>query len=374
MAAANATNATDQRWMRAALTLARRGLGIVWPNPAVGCIVLDASGQVVGRGWTQRGGRPHAETEALRQAGARAAGGTAYVTLEPCSHYGQTPPCAKALVEAGVTRVVVACTDPDPRVSGAGLKMLQDAGIATSLGVCEAEAQELNAGFFSRVTRGRPLVTLKLATTIDGRIATKSGESQWITAEPARRYGHMLRATHDGIVVGFRTLLADDPQLTCRIAGLEDRSPVRIVMDSRLRTPLTAKLVATARATPTWMVVTAGVDPDRRRAFEDLGCEILEVAGDAEHKPLLDATLQALAQRGLTTLLAEGGAKLAGSLLHDDRVDRLCWFHAPALMGGDGKSAATAYGVAALADMRRFVRMDARPIGVDLVETYRRAA
>ncbi|MFN4282644.1 MAG: bifunctional diaminohydroxyphosphoribosylaminopyrimidine deaminase/5-amino-6-(5-phosphoribosylamino)uracil reductase RibD [Alphaproteobacteria bacterium] len=363
----------DQDWMKAALTLARRGLGTVWPNPAVGCIVLDAQGQVAGRGWTQRGGRPHAETEALNRAGSRAKGGTAYVTLEPCSHHGQTPPCASALIEAGVKRVVVACGDPDPRVNGAGIKMLKDAGIDVTVGVCQAEAEELNAGFFSKVRRGRPLITLKLATTLDGRIATKSGESQWITGEPARRLGHMLRATNDGIIVGFRTLLADDPMLTCRIPGLEDRSPVRIVADSRLRTPLTAKLVATARETPTWMIVTAGVDADRRKAFEDVGCAVIEVAADDDHKPLLVPMLEALAERGLTTLLAEGGAKLAGALLREDLIDRLVWFHAPSLMGGDGKQAAQPYGVEKLADMHRYKRTDVRQVGDDLVEYYDRA-
>ena len=362
----------DQDWMKAALTLARRGLGTVWPNPAVGCVILDATGHVAGRGWTQRGGRPHAETEALNRAGSRAKGGTAYVTLEPCSHHGQTPPCASALIEAGVKRVVIACGDPDPRVNGAGIKMLKDAGIDVTVGVCQAEAEELNAGFFSKVKRGRPLLTLKLATTIDGRIATKTGESQWITGEPARRIGHMLRATNDGIIVGFRTLLADDPMLTCRIPGLEDRSPVRIVADSRLRTPLTAKLVATARETPTWMVVTAGVDPDRRKAFEDVGCKVIEAPGDAEHKPLLMPMMETLAENGLTSVLAEGGAKLAGAFVREDLIDRMVWFHAPSLMGGDGKQAVQPFGVEKLADMRRFKRLDARPIGDDLVETYAR--
>ncbi|HEY4136299.1 MAG TPA: bifunctional diaminohydroxyphosphoribosylaminopyrimidine deaminase/5-amino-6-(5-phosphoribosylamino)uracil reductase RibD [Alphaproteobacteria bacterium] len=363
----------DARWMRAALSLARRGLGTVAPNPAVGCIILDAQGRLAGRGWTQRGGRPHAETEALRRVGSRARGGTAYVTLEPCSHHGQTPPCASALIEAGVTRVVAACGDPDPRVSGRGFEMLRAAGIEVVTGVCEADAEEANAGFFSKIRRGRPLVTLKLASTLDGRIATKSGESQWITGEPARRAGHMLRATHDGIVVGLNTLLADDPTLTCRLPGLEDRSPVRIVADSHLRTPLTSKLAATAREIPTWIVVAAGVEAERRKAFEALGCQVIEIAPDAESRPLLLPMLEALAERGLTTLLAEGGAALAAALLREDLVDRAVWFHAPSLMGGDGKPAVQPYGVERLADMRRYRRADVRQVGDDLVETYVRA-
>ncbi len=216
--------------MRAALALARRGLGRVWPNPAVGC-VLVRDDHVIGRGWTRAGGRPHAEAEALMRAGEAASGATAYITLEPCAHTGKTPPCAEALIGAGVKRAVIAVEDPDPRVSGKGIEMLKEAGMEVAIGIGEKEAKRLNAGFFSRITRGRPLITLKTATTLDGRIATGTGDSRWITGPGARRRGHMMRAMNDAVLTGIGTVLADDPSLTCRLPGLEDRSPVRIVVD-----------------------------------------------------------------------------------------------------------------------------------------------
>ena len=218
----------DLLHMRAALALARRGLGNAWPNPAVGCVLVK-EGRVIGRGWTQPGGRPHAETEALRRAGDAARGATAYVTLEPCSHHGRTPPCCEALAEAGIARVVMAMRDPDPRVNGRGLAMLRGAGIAVEEGLLEAEARALNAGFFRRIQAGMPVVTLKLASTLDGRIATASGESRWITGAAARREVHALRARHDAILVGSGTVLADDPDLTCRIPGMERVPMLRVV-------------------------------------------------------------------------------------------------------------------------------------------------
>ncbi|MGY4803023.1 bifunctional diaminohydroxyphosphoribosylaminopyrimidine deaminase/5-amino-6-(5-phosphoribosylamino)uracil reductase RibD, partial [Teichococcus aerofrigidensis] len=220
--------AQDVAQMRAALALAARGLGNTWPNPAVGCVIVK-EGVVVGRGWTAPGGRPHAETEALRRAGAAARGATAYVTLEPCCHWGRTPPCADALIAAGVARVVVAMQDPDPRVDGAGLRRLREAGIAVASGMLEAEARALNAGFLKRLASGLPLLTLKLATTLDGRIATRAGESQWITGPAARRAAHALRGRHDAVLVGSGTALADDPDLTCRLPGFAPVPTVRVV-------------------------------------------------------------------------------------------------------------------------------------------------
>src|SRR5262245_12025323 len=276
--------------MRAALGLAARGLGRTWPNPAVGC-VLVREGRVVGRGWTQPGGRPHAETEALGRAGDAARGATAYVSLEPCSHTGKTPPCADALIAAGIGRVVAAVEDPDPRVSGRGLARLRDAGIAVTTGVCAAEADELNAGFFMRVKLGRPLVSLKLATSLDGRIATHTGDSRWITGEAARRRAHLLRATHDAILVGTGTALADDPALTCRLPGLGERSPVRVVLDRQLRLPAATKLLATAREVLTWIVTTAASDPVRRQLLVGMGAELIDVPVASDGRLSLSATL-----------------------------------------------------------------------------------
>lgn len=357
--------------MRSALALARRGLGNVWPNPAVGCLIVK-DGRVVGRGWTQPGGRPHAETEALAMAGEQAAGATAYVTLEPCSHHGKTPPCAEALIAAGIARVVAAMEDPDPRVSGNGLDLLRQAGIEVVSGICGDEAAELNAGFFLKVREGRPLVTLKLATTLDGRIGTHGGESKWITGDAARNAGHLLRAEHDVIMVGSGTVLADDPELTCRLPGLGDRSPVRVVVDGRLRLPLTAKLVATANDIPTWVLTLDGCDDSRRDAYADAGVDIVEVPEGPDHTVDLGAALMVLAESGVTRVLVEGGAHLASALLRAGLVDRLVWFRAPRLIGGDGLPAAVAFGVDHLAQTPRFERIEVRPVGDDLMEIYKK--
>ena len=358
----------DLDHMRAALALARRGLGNAWPNPAVGC-VLVRHGRVVGRGWTQPGGRPHAETEALRRAGSKARGATAYVTLEPCSHHGRTPPCCNALAEAGVARVVMAMRDPDPRVNGRGLTMLRDAAIVVEEGLLEAEARALNAGFFRRIERGLPVVTLKLATTLDGRIATATGESRWITGPEARREAHALRARHDAILVGSGTVLADDPDLTCRIPGMERVPMLRVVADARLRIPATARLVTTATAAPTCIITVPGHSPAALAPFIAAGVEVLTVPA-AETGLDLRALLGALARRGVTRVLAEGGAGLAAGLLRAGLVDRLAWFHAPAVMGGDGHPAAEGLRLAALAAMPRFRRVAVRPLGMDLLTEY----
>jgi len=358
--------------MRAALALARRGLGVVWPNPAVGCVLVGGDGRVVGRGWTQPGGRPHAETEAIRRAGAGARGATAYVTLEPCSHDGRTPPCADALIAAGIVRAVVAIADPDPRVAGAGLARLSDAGIAVECGLCAEEAETVNAGYLLRQCDGRPLVTLKTATTLDARIATHTGDSQWITDAPARAYGHRLRATHDAIMVGVGTALADDPALTCRLGGLEDRSPVRIVVDTGLRLPLTARLVATARSTPTWIVCRADMDHRRAAALRDLGVDIIELPPDAGGYPSPGSILRALGDRGLTRVLIEGGATLSAAFVRAGLVDRIAWIRSAGLIGGDGIAAIEGFGVEALSAMALFRRVAAKPLGVDLLELLER--
>jgi len=357
--------------MRHALALAARGLGRTWPNPSVGC-VLVRDGIVLARGNTQPGGRPHAEVVALARAGSAVAGATAYVTLEPCAHHGKTPPCADALVAAGIGRCVVALQDPDPRVDGGGIRRLRDAGIPVTTGVCEAEAAALNAGFLMRVRQGRPLVTLKLATTLDGRIATHGGESRWITGPAARARGHLMRADHDAILVGIGTALADDPDLTCRLAGLEDRSPVRIVLDGRLRLPLTSRLVRTATETPTWIVTLAAGDPLRRQAYEQAGVTVIAVPRDADGRPDLKAAMAALGDRGLTRVLAEGGAAVAAALVRAGLVDRLVWMRAPKLIGADGIAALQAFGVDRLAQAPLWLRTAQEPCGDDLVETYER--
>lgn len=361
--------------MAAALTLARRGLGQVAPNPAVGCVLVSPDGTVVGRGWTQPGGRPHAETEALRRAGAAAKGATAYVTLEPCDHHGRTPPCSQALVDAGVVRVVVAAVDPDPRVAGGGLKTLEAAGIAVTLGVLQEEALALNAGFFTRLAEGRPLFTLKVASSLDGRIATASGDSQWITGAPARARGHLLRAEHDAVLVGIGTALADDPALTCRLPGLADRSPVRIVVDSAARLPLDSKLAATAREVRTVLFATQDrADADAVARLNDAGVEV--VVGQAGPSGGVDLALMAeeLGAEGLTRVLVEGGGALAAGLLGAGLIDRLAWFTGAAVIGGDGIAAVAPLGLDALDEAPRFRLDRAVTVDGDWFATYSRVS
>jgi len=351
--------------MGAALSLAARNLGQTWPNPAVGCVIVDDAGRVVGRGFTQRGGRPHAETEALAMAGARAKGGTAYVTLEPCSHHGKTPPCADALVAAGIARCVAAIEDPDPRVSGRGLAKLKEAGIAVEAGVLAGRAREMNIGFLTRVATGRPFVALKLATSLDGRIATRAGESRWITGEEARAFGHMLRATHDAIAVGAGTVLTDDPELTCRLKGLEDRSPVRLVFDRRGRTPATAKIMS--NNPPTWIVCNA--PGHLNNASQYIG-----VAQNNDSAAWLSEALTKLGTAGLTRILVEGGATLATAFLRGGLVDRLYWFRAPIVIGGDGLPGIAPLAVDRLAESVGLRCVGSRTLGNDVLELYDRPA
>ena len=354
--------------MAAALSLAARNLGQTWPNPAVGCVIVDAAGHVVGRGFTQRGGRPHAETEALKMAGGRARGGTAYVTLEPCSHHGKTPPCAEALVAAGIKRCVAAIEDPDPRVSGRGLAKLREAGIAVETGLMAAAAVSLNAGFFKRNVNFLPMVSLKLATSLDGHVATRTGESRWITGEAARMFGHRLRATYDVIGVGSGTVLADDPELTCRIPGLKDRSPVRVVFDRRGRTPAQAKLLSTAP--PTWIMTSPGMIKKQIQKPH----EVIEINENGGPQAWLRQSCEALAQLGLTRLLIEGGPTLATAFLAAELVDKIYWFRAPMVIGGDALPGVGPMALDRLGQALGFRMGDRRQLGNDVLELYERPA
>ena len=329
-------------------------------------------GRVVGRGWTQPGGRPHAETEALARAGVAARGATAYVTLEPCAHHGETPPCADALIEAGVARVVAATRDPDARVDGKGLEKLENAGVSVVAGVCAKQAEGGLTGFRRRVETGLPCVSLKLASTLDGRIATASGESKWITGPDARRLVHLERARHDAVLTGVATVLADDPALTCRLPGLLGASPVRVVMDSNLRTPPESVLASGAGNIKTMIIATDNADDGVTQRLQELGVEVVKVTADAAS--LVDplAALEELGARGITSVLVESGGRLAASFLSRDLVDRLVWFHAPLMIGGDGRPAVEGIGIEALVDAPRFRREHVRVIGEDIVETYLR--
>jgi len=360
--------------MRAALALARRSLGSTWPNPAVGCVIVR-DGQVIARGRTRDGGRPHAEADAIAQAtkaGLSLKGATAYVTLEPCSHHGRTPPCADALVAAGVARVVSALEDPDPRVKGQGHARLTEAGIVVEVGEGAAEAAEINAGFLLRVREGRPLIHLKMAGSLDGRIATASGESKWITGEAARRDGHRLRAIHDAILVGAETAAVDDPELTCRLPGLVSRSPVRIVLDSRARLSPTSKLALSARVTPVWLLCTKAASVDRREALMARGVEVVEVEAGGDGRIDVPAAARALGGRGLTRVVVEGGGRVAASFLKAGLVDRVTSYRAGLVLGGDSRSAVGGLDLAGLGSAPRFRLVAARPVQGDTLETWRR--
>lgn len=365
-------NDDDRRFMAGALSLARRGLGQVWPNPAVGCVIVK-DGMVLGRGWTQPGGRPHAETEALRRAGANARGATAYVTLEPCAHHGKTPPCAEALIAARIARVVAALDDPDPRVSGGGMAALRRAGIASETGLGAEEAREINLGFLTRIAQGRPMATLKLATSLDGRIAAHGGDSKWITSESARARAHLLRAAHDAVLVGIGTALADDPALTCRLPGMEDRMTVRVVLDGAARLPLESKLVRSVHAHPVWVVARGDADIHRVAALERAGVKVLRVTPDADNRPDPARAFGMLGSLGLTRVLVEGGGRIAASVLKAGLIDRLVWFRAPVVLGGDGVPALAGMGVGKVADAFGFRRRAVSPTGPDLMESYARA-
>lgn len=364
-------NRSDESYMRTALGLGRRGLGRSWPNPAVGCVIVNA-GRIVGRGHTQAGGRPHAETVALAQAGSKAKGATAYVTLEPCAHQGQTPPCASALIEAGIARVVAPLEDTDTRVSGRGFEMLRDAGIEVKLGVCAAEAARDHAGFLKLQSVGRPFVTLKLASSFDGRIATATGESQWITGPEARADVHRLRASHDAVMIGAGTARADDPMLTVRGFG-DLRQPVRIVVSRRLDLPMMGKLAMSAKDVPLWLCHGPDADSYLTEAWSGIGATLLRC--DLRGRELdIVSVLDALGAAGLTRVFCEGGGALAASLLGADLVDELVGYTAGIAIGAEGLPAIGALGLERLTQAPRFTLAETCPVGADVRHRWVRDA
>jgi len=363
-------SATDIRFMKLALTLGRRGLGRTWPNPAVGAVIVK-DGRILGRGWTQPGGRPHAEVVALAQAGGAARGATLYVTLEPCAHHGKSPPCADAVVAAGIARVVSAMQDPDPRVAGQGHDRLRAAGIAVDIGAGEGEAREDHAGFLLRQTSGRPFLTLKLASSFDGRIATGAGESQWITGPEARRMVHALRATHDAVLVGGGTARADDPRLTVRGLGMRHQ-PVRVVASRRLKLPETGVLAETAATVPLWILHGPKAAAAAKEFWMDIGARCLPVpTADAGYlDPAL--MLKILADQGTTRVFCEGGGALAASLLQAGLVDQLIGFTAGVALGAEGRPSLGPMGLARLDEAPRFDLIDTRRVGDDVLHRWRR--
>jgi diaminohydroxyphosphoribosylaminopyrimidine deaminase/5-amino-6-(5-phosphoribosylamino)uracil reductase len=368
------SSAPDARFMALALALGRRGLGNTWPNPAVGAVIVrdDGGGPViVGRGWTQPGGRPHAETEALRRAGAAAKGATMYVTLEPCSHHGKTPPCADAIIAAGIGSVVAALEDANPEVAGRGHARLRAAGIAVTVGEGAAEAHRDHAGHIRRMREGRPQVTLKLAVSADAKAGLAGRKPVAITGEAVRARVHLMRATHDAILIGIGTALADDPALTCRLPGMAERSPVRVVLDANLRLPLMSQLVRTAQRTPVWVFAGMDADTAREEALRSFGVDVVRLeANRGRFEPR--AVLRLLGARGITRLLVEGGPMVAASLIDADLVDEAALFRSDTVVGADGIGAIDGHGLDVLMQSPRLRRIGDETVGADRLETYER--
>ncbi len=366
---------TDQTYMEHALRLGRRNRGATAENPSVGCVVVARAGngfRLAGQGWTQQGGRPHAETMALLQAGTRARGATVYVTLEPCAHHGKTPPCTNALIKAGVARVVAAIRDPDVRVAGKGFAHLEQAGIKVDLGVAAREARLDLAGFLSRNERKRPYVTLKLAVSSDGKIAEGPGLTTAITGEAALARGHLLRAQSDAILVGKTTVLSDDPQLTCRLPGLEGRSPVRIVLDSNLETPPDCGLARSARDTGVIIYCLSQADGSTSVALTDQGVIVAPVGVGKNGRPDLNAVLADLANRGINDLIVEGGARVAASFVDADCVDRVAVFRSSRTIGPAGVDALHGMPLQRITNDARFGHMSRHSVGEDMLDWYAR--
>lgn len=359
--------AEDEGWMHRALAEARRGLGRTSPNPAVGAVIVR-DGQLLASGHHARAGADHAEVAALRPLGFRAPGATLYCTLEPCDHVGRTGPCTSAIVDAGITRVVVGTIDPNPRVEGRGLIRLRAAGIPVEVGVLGAECAALNEAFNHAIVARQPFVVLKVAASLDGRIATRTGQSQWITSPEARALGRELRATLPAIVIGVGTALADDPLLTSRLEGRPD--PLRVVLDSQLRLPLRAQLVATARETPTLVLTTRAAPARRRTALEKRGVEVAVVRATRAGRVDVRAALAAIHARELDGVLVEGGPTVHGAFLDARLAHKIVWFVAPMILGGP-RVAHGGRGVAKLAQALRFEALEARAVGPDVVLTGR---
>ena len=366
---APATPALDLRFMQLALSLGRRGLGRTAPNPAVGAVVVK-DGVILGRGWTQPGGRPHAETEALKRAGKEAKGATLYVTLEPCSHQGKTPPCIDAIIRSGIARVVSALEDPNPEVAGQGYARLRERGIAVEAGLEAAAAARQHAGHIRRMRDGRPQVLLKLAASADGKAGLLGRKPAGITGEVARARVHQMRAESDAILVGIGTVLSDDPHLTCRLPGMMEWSPVRVILDARLRIPLATSIIGTARETPTWVFTTPNASPVAEDILKAKGVEVFRVDGK-DGRLDLKAVLKALAGRGITRLMVEGGPTVAAAFIKADLVDEAALFRSPNPLG-EGIDVLEDLPLTALTKSPKLKPVASEVVGGDTLETFER--
>jgi len=363
----------DRRFMQLALTLGRRGQGRTWPNPAVGAVVVK-DGIIVGRGWTQAGGRPHAEPEALGRAGEAARGATLYVTLEPCSHLGKSPPCADAVIAAGIARVVSAIEDPNPDVAGQGHARLRAAGITVETGCGATDAARDHAGHFRRMRDHRPHVILKLAVSADDKIAAKGRKTVAITGDAAQRRVHLLRAQCDAIMVGIGTVLADDPLLTCRLPGMAARSPVRVVLDPQLRIPGESRLVHSARQTPLWLIASETAEAAAAMRLGAAGAQLIRLPPTSTAPGLdLHAVLRALSERGISRLLVEGGSKIASSFVAAGLVDEFWLLRGPETLGADAVAALDAMPLSTLTQSPAFRERASETLDQDTLTIYERS-
>ena len=358
----------DERFMRLALALGRRNLGHTWPNPSVGAVIVK-DGVILARGWTHQGGRPHAEVEALRRAKKAAQGATMYVTLEPCSHQGKSPPCADAIIRAGIARVVSAMEDPNPEVSGQGHERLRAKGIAVDIGLGAEEARRIHAGHVTRIAHGRPYVTLKLAVSADGKAGLAGRKQAAITGATARERVFQMRAASDAILVGIGTVLSDDPQLTCRLPGMFERSPVRVVLDAQLRVPLSTSVVATVRETPTWVFASPKASPIAEEILLQRGCKVFRV-DERGGKLDVQQVLKTLAEQGITRLMVEGGPTVAASFVDADLVDEAMLLRAEKPVGAGGIDPLEGMPLESLTG--RLASRGNEKLGGDTLETYER--
>jgi diaminohydroxyphosphoribosylaminopyrimidine deaminase/5-amino-6-(5-phosphoribosylamino)uracil reductase len=362
------STADDTRYMQLALSLGRRGLGNAHPNPAVGAVIVK-DGVIVGRGWTQPGGRPHAEVVALNQAKRKAKGATLYCTLEPCSHTGKSPPCADAVIKAGIARVVSALDDSNPEVAGQGHARLRDKGIAVDVGLCADEARRAHAGHITRVQQGRPFVTLKLALSSDAKAGLTGRKQVAITGEAARDRVYMMRAQSDAILVGIGTVLSDNPQLTCRLPGLFERSPVRVVLDAKLSVPMSVTVISTLRETPTWVFTSHKASPIAEDILQQKGAKVFRV-DETQGRLDLDEVLKIIAEQGITRLMVEGGPIVAAAFVAADLVDEAVLLRSPKAIGDTGIAALEGMKLESLTGKMK--SRGSEQLGADTVETYER--
>ncbi|PPR77754.1 MAG: Riboflavin biosynthesis protein RibD [Alphaproteobacteria bacterium MarineAlpha2_Bin1] len=357
--------------MQHAINISTRGIGLTCPNPSVGCVVVNKN-TIVGRGVTAKGGRPHAETLALKMAGDKARGSSVYVTLEPCNHIGETDPCCEALISAGVRKVIVATLDPDKRVSGKGVTKLKNSGIEVINGVLEKEAIEVNEGYFKNKYQNQPLTTLKIAISIDSKVATKTGESKWITSKGARDHSHMLRARSDALIISSSTAINDNPSLTCRLPGMIDYSPIRVILDAFRKVPNNLEIFKNAKSIPVWVFTSVPESEKINQESIALGVKIINVNKDRfGYGVNLKQVFAFLSSQGIMRVMVESGGNLSSALINEKLIDRLVIYRAPSVIGGDGMSAIESINVKSLSDSLQLELIKLEEFDSNIIETYK---